>query len=242
MNSGSLAGRHAIITGAGRGIGAACAELFADEGAKVLLVSRTEAELRVVADAINRRHGGERALCVAGDVSSESLAQKVFQTAEAHWGGADILVNNAAIAPTGEFTEFTAAQWDHVMAINLRGPFLFAREAFRTFKKGGAIVNLSSLGGLRGTTKFKGLTAYGVSKFGMVGLTESLAVEGREKGIRVNCVAPGAVETRMLKEAAPFLKTHTLPLDVAQSILFLCDENRARTVTGTVVEIHSNVE
>ena len=118
-----------------------------------------------------------------------------------------------------------------------------SREAFRrlsTLGHGGTIVNVSSLGGVRGTEKFAGFTAYTVSKFAVVGLTESLAVDGRSLGIRVNCVAPGAVDTRMKHEAAPFLDTVTTADDVARVIRFLCDDEESGALSGAVIEIHSN--
>ena len=100
---------------------------------------------------------------------------------------------------------------------------------------------MSSLGGVHGTEKFPGFAAYTVSKFGVIGLTETLAVEGRPHDIRVNCVAPGAVETAMKKEAAPFLRTRTTPEDVARVIRFLCDDEESGALTGAIVEIHSNL-
>jgi NAD(P)-dependent dehydrogenase (short-subunit alcohol dehydrogenase family) len=125
----------------------------------------------------------------------------------------------------------------------VRGVFLASRELFRRLADlghGGAIVNVSSLGGLRGVEKFPGFAPYTVSKFAVVGMTECLAVEGREAGVCVNCVAPGAVETRMLAEAAPFLKTSTSPDDVARTIAFLAEEGLAGKLNGAVLEIHSN--
>ncbi|MBZ0256358.1 SDR family oxidoreductase, partial [bacterium] len=102
------------------------------------------------------------------------------------------------------------------------------------------IVHISSLAGIRGTEKFPGMSAYVVSKHGVIGLTESLSVEGRPYGIRVNCVAPGAVDTQMLREAAPQFKTETEPADIAQAILYLSDPVQAASVTGAVIEVHSN--
>src|SRR5205085_7895921 len=144
----------------------------------------------------------------------------------------------------GDFADLTTEAWDRVQAVNVRGAFLASREAFRRFRAlghGGAIVNVSSLGGVHGTEKFPGFTAYTVSKFAVIGLTETLAVEGRPHDIRVNCVAPGAVETAMKKEAAPFLRTRTTPEDVASVIRFLCDDEESGALTGAIVEIHSNL-
>ena len=130
------------------------------------------------------------------------------------------------------------------MNTNVRGTFLCCRAAFRQMsmgKRGGAIVNLSSLSGVRGPEKFPGSSAYVVSKYGVVGMTEILAVEGKPYNIRVNCVAPGAVDTEMLKKAAPFLKTNTTPAEVARTILNLADEEQSHHINGALIEIFSNI-
>jgi NAD(P)-dependent dehydrogenase (short-subunit alcohol dehydrogenase family) len=128
------------------------------------------------------------------------------------------------------------------MAVNLGGAVLCAQQAFRLMREGGgAIVNVSSLGGVPGTEKFPGYAAYTVSKFALTGLTEALAVEGRDRGIRVNGVAPGAVDTAMLRQAAPQLRTRTRPVDVAKVIAFLCDPTESGCMTGAMLVINSNV-
>ncbi len=240
----SLEGRVAVVTGAGRGIGAATAKLFAAEGARVVLASRTRSELADVEAAIEGAVGKGRALSVPTDLADESSIVELFRAVHARFGDLHVLVNNGAKFQGAPVEEIEADDWDSLMAVNVRGTFLASREALRRFRAlghGGSIVNLSSLGGLRGTEKFKGFTAYSVSKFAVVGLTECLAAEGRELRVRVNCVAPGAVDTRMLHEAAPFLRTETTPEDVARTIRFLCDEVESKAVTGTVLEIHSNL-
>lgn len=242
MANRALENKVAVITGAGRGIGAATARLFAKEGAKVVLASRTATEIGQVADEINANGG--QALAVSTDVSNETAVQTLFEEAQKKFGRVDILVNNAGAVAVKKFADFSTEAWDGVINANLRGSFLCARELFRHVKQmqhSASIVNLSSLGGIRGTEKFAGMSAYVVAKHGVVGLTESLAVEGRELGIRVNCVAPGAVDTQMLREAAPFLKTKTTPDDVARTILFLSDERQASPLNGAIIEIHSNL-
>jgi NAD(P)-dependent dehydrogenase (short-subunit alcohol dehydrogenase family) len=241
--SSSLRDKVAIVTGAGRGIGAATAELFARDGARVVLASRTEQELADTARAIAAVAGKDRVLAVPTDIADEAAIVALFEQTLARFGDLHVLVNNAAMFVGGEVTEIDAATWDAVQAVNVRGVFLASREAFRRFRAlghGGAIVNLSSLGGLRGTQKFPGFSAYTTSKYAVIGLTDTLAVEGRPHGIRVNCVAPGAVDTRMLREAAPFLRTRTVPADIARSIRFLCDDEESGAITGAVLEIQSN--
>lgn len=128
------------------------------------------------------------------------------------------------------------------MAINLRGAMLCAQQAFRLMREqGGSIVNVSSLGGVAGTEKFPGYAAYTVSKFALTGLTEALAAEGKSLKIRVNGVAPGAVDTTMLRQAAPHLRTQTTPADVAKVIAFLCDPSQSACMTGATLVIDSNL-
>jgi 3-oxoacyl-[acyl-carrier protein] reductase len=233
-----LAGRVAIVTGAGRGIGAATARLLAASGVRVALASRTVRELDDVAADI------DGAMVVPTDLTSESAIAALFEATLQRFGDLHLLVNNGATFRQATVEAMSSDDWDAVMAVNVRGSFIACREALRRFRAlghGGAIVNVSSLGGLRGTPKFPGFAAYSVSKFAVVGLTECLAVEARELGVRVNCVAPGAVDTRMKREAAPFLETKTMPEDVARAIRFLCDDDEAGQVTGAVLEMHSNL-
>jgi len=239
----ALKDKVAIVTGGGRGIGAATARLFASEGAKVVIASRTETELAQVAQEIEGKYGQGRVLPLMLDVSDEAQVEELFAKTAQTFGPVDILVNNAATIEVKKFAEMDTETWDNVMKVNVRGPFLCSRAAFRQMGesgRGGAIVNLSSLSGIRGVEKFPGMSTYVVSKHAIVGLTEILAVEGKPLGIRVNCVAPGAVETAMLKKAAPFLKTSTTPEDVARTILFLADNQQSRHLNGAIIEIFSN--
>ena len=242
--SGRFEGRTALGTGGGRGIGAATAALLAADGARVVLASRTVGELAATRERIAARLGAERVLAVPTDVAQETAIVALFEKTIERFGDFHILVNNAGLFAGGDFVELDIETWDRVQAVNVRGAFLASREAFRRLRAlghGGAIVNMSSLGGIRGTQKFPGFTAYTVSKFALVGLTESLAVEGRPLGVRVNCVAPGAVETQMKEAAAPFLRTLTTADDVARTVRFLCDDDESSALTGAVIEIHSNL-
>jgi NAD(P)-dependent dehydrogenase (short-subunit alcohol dehydrogenase family) len=235
-----LDGAVAIVTGAGRGIGAATARLLAAAGARVVLASRTAHELEAVAAEI----GDGRALAVPTDLASEASIVALFDAAVERFGDLHVVVNNGGTFRKAPVEATSVADWDAVMDVNARGTFLASREALRRFRRlghGGAIVNVSSLGGIRGTPKFEGFAAYSASKFAIVGLTECVAVEGRPLGVRVNCVAPGAVDTRMMRDAAPFLRTTTTPDDVARTIRFLCDDDESGAVTGAVLEIHSNL-
>ncbi len=225
-----------VVTGAGRGIGAACARAFAARGDRVVLVSRSRDELQAVAAAI-AAEGRGHSLVVPADMADPSAIDRLFERVDAVWGPVDVLVNCAAILGLGRVEALTAADFDRVLAVNVRGVFLCCQRAFARMRgRGGAIVNISSLGGVRSTEKFPGMLAYVTSKAAVIGLTESLAVEGRPDGIRVNCLAPGAVDTVMLRQAAPHLDPSTTPADIAPMVLFLADGR----LSGSVLEVFSN--
>ena len=235
----SIKDQVAIITGAGRGVGRATALRFAREGARVVLFSRTPAALDDVAAEIARQ--GYPFLSVVGDVSSEEDVHALFQQVMQTFERVDILVNCAGVVAVRPFAEMDASTWDHVLDVNLRGTFLCCREAFRimTMQSSGVIVNLSSLSGVKGVEKFPGLSAYNVSKAGVASLTEILAVEGKPYNIRVCAVSPGAVDTEMLRQAAPHLKAGMTPENLAEILLFMVDES-GRMLSGTNLEIFSN--
>ncbi len=235
----SIRDRVAIITGAGRGVGKATARRFAREGARVVLFSRTHGPLDETATDIAREGG--QALSMAGDVSREEDVRALFQQAMDAYGRVDILVNCAGIVLVRPFVDMDAETWDRVIAVNLRGTFLCCRQAFRVMmaQQSGVIINLSSLSGVRGVEKFPGLSAYNVSKAGIAGLTEILAVEGKPFHIRVCAVSPGAVDTEMLRQAAPHLKAGMTPDDLAEILLFLADDS-GRMLSGSNIEIFSN--
>ncbi len=236
----TLCHRVALITGGGRGIGAAAAEALARKGAHVIVASRSAAEL---ADTVATLRGaGLSGSAQVLDVADDAAVEQAFAGITAEFGRLDLLVNNAALLLSGPFATMAMSDWDRLLAVNLRGAVLCARQAFRLMaERGGAIVNVSSLGGVANTEKFPGYTAYTVSKFALTGLTEALAVEGKACGIRVNGVAPGAVDTVMLRQAAPHLRTRTTPADVAKIIAFLCDPAESGCMTGATLVINSNL-
>jgi NAD(P)-dependent dehydrogenase (short-subunit alcohol dehydrogenase family) len=229
----------AIVTGASRGIGRATAALFAAEGAAVALAARDVESL--VANVQEIEASGGVAQAVPTDVSDEAGVQALFTRVAGTFGPVDILINCAGAVANVPFEHLAVADWDRVLGTNLRGTFLCCREAFRAMipHGGGVIVNLSSLSGVRGVEKFPGLSAYTTSKFGVAGLSEILAVEGRPHHIRVVAVSPGAVDTEMLREAAPHLKAGMTPEELARILLFLVGPD-ARPLGGTNLEIFSN--
>ncbi len=235
----SFAGKTAIVTGAATGIGAATATLFAERGARVLAAGLQPEELRKTVDAIVAR-GGE-ALAVDADVSDPTAIEDLAAVA-AREGGADILVNNAAIYPLGPWHEADAAQWDAVFATNVRGHFLLAKAVRPQMlaRGGGAIVNVASVTFYWGEAL---LASYVASKGAVIGFTRALAREAGPEGIRVNAVAPGAFPTAATEIhadqdklwddvlTAQSLKRRGEVEDVARAIAFFAGED-SRFVTG----------
>ena len=235
----SLAGQVAIITGASRGIGRAAALAFAAEGAAVALAARDADALATNVAEITAVGG--RALAVPTDVADEESVAQLFAQTEAAFGPATILVNAAGAVANRPFAEMDTATWDAVLNTNLRGTFLCCRAAFQSMQArgGGVIVNFSSLSGVPKVEKFPGLSAYVVSKFGVAGLSEILAVEGRPHNIRVIAVSPGAVDTEMLRAAAPHLKAGMTPEQMARILVFLVGPDAA-PLAGTNLELYTN--
>jgi NAD(P)-dependent dehydrogenase (short-subunit alcohol dehydrogenase family) len=204
----------ALVTGASRGIGRAIAEALIADGMQVAVCASSAAP-EVRGAALSRR-------C---DVSAEEDVRALFAAA----GRCDCVVLNAGVLERAPIEQLTAAQWDRVLGVNLRGAFLCAREAFRA----GAtrIVGVGSISGTLGTPQ---AAAYNASKWGLTGLIKSLAEEGRERGIFCACVLPGAVDTEMSKQT-PFTP-RLQPQEVARVVKFLCAD-APFGMTGSAVEV-----
>lgn len=217
----ALAGRVALVTGAGRGIGRATAECFARHGAKVVLCARTARELREAVAAITAA-GGE-AVARRADLGSAREAKALVQFTLRRYGGLDLLINNAGIlGPRVAIGDYPVREWDRVLKINLSGTFYVTREAVRAMlaRRGGAIISISSSVGRRGRANWG---AYAVSKFGAEGLTQVLADEVRERGICAVTFNPGGTRTRMRAEAYPDEDPRRLrdPSETAEALLRL---------------------
>ena len=233
-----LAGRVAVVTGASRGIGAATAAAIAAAGAHVVLAARNSGALEAVARGI--QDAGGRATPVRTDVSQAGDVDQLFAAA-GRAGPPAALVCAAGVLTSVPFADTTTAIWDETLAVNLTGAFLCCRAAFTAMRPAGEgrIVTIASLSGVYATEKFPGLAAYNVSKYGVVGLTEAVAVEGRPHGISAICVSPGAVDTQMLRRANPDLRPGLTPADVADLIVALLDSPLA-PASGANIPLFSN--
>jgi NAD(P)-dependent dehydrogenase (short-subunit alcohol dehydrogenase family) len=233
-----LAGRLALVTGASRGIGAATAEAIAAAGARVVLAARDSEALDSVAGRIV--DAGGQATAVPTDVSSVKEVERLFGAVDAA-GTLAALVCAAGVLTPAPFAETSPEIWEQTLSVNLTGAFLCCREAFTAMRTGGEgrIVNIGSLSGVYATEKFPGLSAYNVSKYGVIGLTEAIAVEGKGHGISAICISPGAVDTQMLRRANPQLRPGLTPDQVAELIVALLDSPLA-PASGANIPLFSN--
>jgi NAD(P)-dependent dehydrogenase (short-subunit alcohol dehydrogenase family) len=233
-----LAGRLAVVTGASRGIGAATAAAIAAAGAHVVLAARDDKALDDVARRIN--DSGGTATTVPTDVSNETAVDGLMARV-ADLGQLGALVCAAGVLTPALIPDTTSALWDETLAVNLTGTFLCCRAAFAAMVPAGEgrIVNIASLSGVYATEKFPGLAAYNVSKFGVIGLTEAVAVEGKDHGISAVCLSPGAVDTQMLRRANPALRPGLTPEDVGELIVALLDAPMA-SASGANIPLFSN--
>jgi len=245
MLSKRLQGKIALVTGASRGIGRAIAKLFAEEGAKVVInYSRSEKEAASLAEEI-KQQGGE-ALLVKADVSQAQEVKEMIKKVADEFGRIDILVNNAGILIQSPFLESTEDMWDTMMAVNLKGSYLCAKEVAPLMlkQKSGKIINISSVSGLAQKSAL-GNVPYAASKAGVIGLTRSLAVN-LGPTINVNAICPGLVETdmsaslpperrRIPVEEAP-LQRIGRPEEIASAALFLASEE-SDFITGEAITV-----
>jgi NAD(P)-dependent dehydrogenase (short-subunit alcohol dehydrogenase family) len=223
----------AVVTGAGRGIGRAIARRLAMTHV-VIAVSRSGSEL---AETVSGQPGIR---AIALDIAAPQAAVSIAASA-AEQGTLAVWVNNAATLEPRPFHQITDADWRRVLAVNLDAVFACCREATLRMREtgGGVIVNIASLSGVAGVEKFPGLASYNVSKAGVIALTEAVALEGREHGVRCVCISPGAVDTQLLRRAAPHLRAGMTPDDVAAIVHFLVSDAGA-PLSGTNIPIYSN--
>ncbi|MDE0139173.1 MAG: glucose 1-dehydrogenase [bacterium] len=237
-----LEGKAAVVTGAGQGIGAAIARLFAAEGARLVLADLRSGPATGMVEEITS--GGGEAVFVQADVTSDADCKRMIDTAIERFGCLDILVNNAGIAGKGTVTEATEELWDRVMAVNLKSIFLASRHAVPHMERagGGSIVCIASVAGMTGE---KGQVAYNTSKHGVIGLVRCMAYDHAAAGIRVNAVCPGAIDTPLLSplteerltrlEGLHMMRRLGRPEEIAQAVLYLAADESSFTTGAAMV-------
>lgn len=235
----SLAGKHALVTGASRGIGAAAAAALAGEGVRVSLLGRDAAGLQRVSAELG---GADQAYPIVADIADSAAVQNAFAAARTHFGPVHLLINNAGQGASAKFTDTDEALWHRLMGVNLTGTYLCTRHAVTDMlaQGYGRIVNIASTAGLRGAPY---ISAYATSKHAVIGLTRSLALEYAARNITVNAVCPGFVDTDIVKDAIANIMSKTgrsesealatlvatnpqrrlvQPREVADTVMWLC--------------------
>ena len=249
--SGRLDGKVALITGAASGIGLATAELFVAEGASVVLFDNQAEPLGLLCERL--QSAGRNALAVAGDVATTAHVRRAVDLAVSSFGRLDVLFANAGIGHSSELVDTTDDDWDRVMAVNAKGVFISARESVKTMlaqsPPGGSIVINGSISGLAGIPK---QAPYAPSKGAVVQMTRQLAVEYATRGVRVNCVCPGTIDTPVLRKGmemsgdpdgflAMLIGGHPIgrigrAIEVAAAVAFLASDE-ASFITGAILPV-----
>lgn len=249
----ALTTRHALITGASRGIGAAIAAALAADGAQVSLIGRDAARLAEVSNSIG---GADRAIPIAADITDSQSVRDAFAVARRRFGPVQILINNAGQAAAAKFADTDEALWNRVLGVNLTGTYFCTRESISDMLTGGfgRIVNMASTAGLRGAPY---ISAYAASKHAVIGLTRALALEFATRNITVNAICPGYTDTDIVKESLENIRIKTgrserealqallatnpqhrliHPREIANAVLWLCRPG-TESVTGQSIVI-----
>tara|TARA_Y100001935_G_scaffold70393_1_gene58820 strand:- start:153 stop:899 length:747 start_codon:yes stop_codon:yes gene_type:complete len=239
----SLQDKIAIVTGASQGIGKTTAELFSKSGAHVVCIARNEEKIKNLANMISKN--GHSASYFPCDISDGDLTQNTIKSVINDYGKIDILINNAGITRDSLVLRMKNDQWDEVLNTNLNGAFYATKSVLRSMMKNkyGRIINITSIVGLQGNS---GQSNYSASKAGLIGFSQSVAKEVASRGITINCIAPGWIETEMTNDLPQNLKSEILkniPIgktgtteDIAYTALFLASKE-SKYITGQTITV-----
>ena len=239
----SLKNKIALVTGSSRGIGSVISERLSMSGAHVVCVSRSEVEIKDLSEKI-KRNGGSSSF-IPCDISDKREVENLIKLTLDSYGQVDILINNAGITKDNLLIRMSEEQWDTVLATNLNSAFYTTKTVIKSMMKNrfGRIVNISSIVGLTGN---QGQGNYSASKAGLIGFSKSIAKEVATRGITVNCIAPGFIETKMTEKLSEKVRENILnkipmkkignPDDIANTVLFLVS-NEANYITGQTITV-----
>ena len=239
----SLRNKIAIVTGASQGIGKTTAELFSKSGAHVVCIARNEEKIKHLVNSISKN--GHSASYKPCDISDGDLIQNTIKSIIDDYGKIDILINNAGITRDSLVLRMKNHQWDDVLNTNLKGAFYATKSVLRSMMKNkyGRIINITSIVGLQGNS---GQSNYSASKAGLIGFSQSVAKEVASRGITINCIAPGWIETEMTNDLPQNIKSEiikNIPIgktgtteDIAYTALFLAS-NESKYITGQTITV-----
>jgi NAD(P)-dependent dehydrogenase (short-subunit alcohol dehydrogenase family) len=228
-----LAGKRAIVTGSGQGLGSAIAGALAADGARLLVISRSAEKVEAVVQGI-KRQGGE-AFGVQEDLADPDAADRVIQAALDRFAGVDILVNNAGVFVWRKLLEFPREDWDRTIATNLSAPYFLIQAAGRVMARqgqGGAIVNVGSIHSRVAEAE---VVAHCAAKFGLIGLTQAAAAALREHDVRVNAICPGSIEPESADRRGSSPREKVTQADIASLTVYLVSD-LSRSITGSIID------
>jgi NAD(P)-dependent dehydrogenase (short-subunit alcohol dehydrogenase family) len=232
----------ALITGASRGLGYAVAAKLAAKGINLVICSRTN-KIFTAQQLLQNDYPNVDIDALEIDLTDPSAVASLFQQIEGKWGKLDICINNVGFLQMRKFIDMDYELWQQTIQGNLTTCYLCCQHSFQLMAKSdeaSAIVNISSLSGIRACEKFAGMSPYIASKHAVVGLTESLAVEGKPYNISVNCIAPGSIDTDMFRDNFPEYQPGATADEVADVVLRFCDVSQKRLFSGTIFELYCN--
>lgn len=233
MNENEFTTRVAIVSGASSGIGRSTAVMLAARGARVVAFARSEAKLREI-------HRDGLLHAVVADAANEADVERVFSECERLFGPCDLLVNNAGMVDPARLVDTSHERFMKMFEVNVGSVHLAARRALPSMLERGRgdIVSVASISGVAGPEKFPGFVSYCASKAAVIAFTEALAVEVRDRGVRVNCVSPGSVDTPMWAGVSGGAPASMTPDEIAETILFLASA-RSRPMNGQNLDVYS---